>query len=385
MSAVLANPAQHSGQPGAALFSAQHRNAHNFSGGPGALPQVVLDQLQEAVQCVPDVGLSILGISHRSAWFRAVVDEAEQHICDLLGLSADWHVLFLQGGSSLQFSMIPMNLGCTPQTPVDWVRSGYWSNKAAQEAGAVCAVRTAWDGESDGFRRAPAWDQIKRTPGAAFLHLVSNETVEGVQLASLSPRGDGLVVCDMSSDFLARPVNLDGLDLVYAHAQKNLGPAGVTIVLLRDHLLSRIPRGLPPMLDYRTHIEAGSIYNTPPVMAIYTMLLVLRWLRDEVGGLDRMAAINAAKAAAVYAALDASPDVYLSHARPECRSAVNVAFRLSDLAREDAFRQALVDAGFVGLDGHRSLGGFRASLYNAVTREAALHLARILNEWARGQ
>lgn len=385
MSAVLTSQTGHLGQPDAPFFSARHRNAHNFSGGPGALPQVVLDQLQAAVQCVPEIGLSILGISHRSAWFRAVVDEAEKHIRGLLGLSADWHVLFLQGGSSLQFSMIPMNLGCTPQTPVDWVRSGYWSNKAAQEAGAVCAVRTAWDGQPGGFRDAPTWDQIQRTPGAAFLHMVSNETVEGVQLASLPPRDDGVVVCDMSSDFLARPVNLDGLDLVYAHAQKNLGPAGVTIVLLRDRLLSRIPRGLPPMLDYRTHIEAGSIYNTPPVMAIYTMLLVLRWLRDEVGGLVRMAAINAAKAAAVYAALDASPDVYLSHARPECRSVMNVAFRLSDPSREDALRQALVAAGFSGLDGHRSLGGFRASLYNAVTRDAALNLARILNAWARGQ
>lgn len=383
MSVALALKAGHLGQPDAPLFSAEHRNVHNFSGGPGALPQAVLDQLQEAVQCVPEVGLSILGISHRSAWFRAVVDESEQHIRDLLGLSADWHVLFLQGGSSLQFSMIPMNLGCTPQTPVDWVRSGYWSNKAAQEAGAVCEVRTAWDGAPEGFSRAPAWNEIQRTPGAAFLHMVSNETVEGVQLASMPPREDGVVVCDMSSDFLARPVNLDGLDLVYAHAQKNLGPAGVTIVLLRDRLLSRIPRGLPPMLDYRTHIEARSIYNTPPVMAIYTMLLVLRWLRDEVGGLDRMAAINAAKAAAVYAALDARTDLYATHTSEQSRSMMNVAFRLRDPSGEDAFKAALDEAGFAGLDGHRSLGGFRASLYNAVSLDATRHLANMIAGFSR--
>jgi len=370
--------ARRSGQPGVALFSARHRNAHNFSGGPGALPQVVLDQLQESVQCVPEVGLSILGISHRSAWFRAVVDEAERHIRDLLGLTADWHVLFLQGGSSLQFSMIPMNLGCTPRTPVDWVRSGYWSNKAAQEAGVICDVKTAWDGQPGGFRHAPTWDQIKRAPGAAFLHMVSNETVEGVQIADMPPRDEGIVVCDMSSDFLARPVNLDGLDLVYAHAQKNLGPAGVTIVLLRDHLLSRIPRGLPPMLDYRTHIEAGSIYNTPPVMAIYTMLLVLRWLRFDVGGLERMSQINAEKSAAAYAALDARHDLYVPHAAPASRSPMNVAFRLRDAALGHAFRRGWLDAGFTGLDGHRSLGGFRASLYNAVGLNATQDLATFL-------
>ncbi len=345
----------------------------------------MLDHLQEAVQCVPEVGLSILGISRRSAWFRAVVDEAEKHIRDLLVLSTDWHVLFLQGGSSLQFSMIPMNLGCTPQTPVDWVRSGYWSNKAAAEAGAICDAKTAWDGQPGGFRYAPTWDQIKRTPGTAFLHMVSNETVEGTQIADMPPRDEGIVVCDMSSDFLARPVNLDGLDLVYAHAQKNLGPAGVTIVLLRDHLLSRIPRGLPPMLDYRTHIEARSIYNTPPVMAIYTMLLVLRCLRFYVGGLEHMGRINADKSAAAYAALDAHHDLYVPHADPASRSPMNVAFRLRDAALEHDFRRAWLDAGFTGLDGHRSLGGFRASLYNAVGLDAAQDLASFLRAWLPDQ
>lgn len=344
------------------------------------MPQVVLDQVAEAVREVPEVGLSIFGINHRGSWFRAVVDEAEEIICTLLGLQTGWRVLFLQGGASLQFSMALANLGCNRHTPVDWIRAGYWSAKAMQEASAVCSPRVLWNGEGDGFARLPRWYDLN--PEADVLHYVSNETVEGLQFHQTPPRQAGrAVVCDMSSDFLSRPVDLDAHDLIYAHAQKNIGPAGVTVVLIRNHLLDRVPPSLPPMLDYRTHIRAGSIYNTPPVAAIYTMLLVLRWLRDEVGGLERMAAANAAKAAAVYSALDARPDVYSTHAQQQSRSTMNVAFCLTEPSQESAFRQAIAEAGLVGLDGHRSLGGFRASLYNAVTLEAAEDLARFLVAW----
>ena len=357
------------------------RNAHNFSGGPGALPQVVLDQMAQAMIEVPEVGLSLLGISHRSDWFRAVVDESERIIRDLLGLDDQWSILLLQGGATLQFSMALANLGCGPQTPVDWVRGGYWSAKAMSEAAAVCRPRVAWDGAPDGYRGLPLWGDLDLQ--SSVLHYVSNETVEGLQFRDPPPRDPHrLTVCDMSSDFLSRPIDIDAYDVIYAHAQKNIGPAGVTVVLVRQALLDRPPvPGLPPMLDWRIHALAGSIYNTPPVAAIYTLLLVLRWMRDRVGSLERMAAINAAKAAAIYAALDARPEVYVPHAAVPWRSAMNAAFRLRDPVREPAFRAALAEAGCTGLDGHRSLGGFRISLYNAVTLDATQDLARLLSQW----
>jgi len=365
-------------------MNAAWRNAHNFSGGPGAMPQVVLDQMAQAMLEVPEVGLSILGISHRSDWFRAVVDEAQQILRALLGAGDDWEVLFLQGGASLQFSMALTNLGCAQNTPVDWVRGGYWSAKAMAEAASVCAPRCVWDGETNGYRELPQWSGLDLR-GAGILHYISNETVEGLQFRMAPPCVPArLVVCDMSSDFLSRPVNIESHDVIYAHAQKNIGPAGVTVVLVRKALLDRPPAlGLPRLLDWRVHAKAGSIYNTPPVAAIYTMLLVLRWLRDEIGDLERMAHINAAKAAAVYAALDANPDVYAPHAQAAWRSQVNVAFGLADPARGASLRRALTDAGISGLDGHRSLGGFRASLYDAVTLEAAQNLAAVLRDWAQ--
>jgi phosphoserine aminotransferase len=362
------------------MITAAWRNAHNFSGGPGALPQGVLDQLAQAIIEVPEVGLSLAGISHRSDWFMAVVREAQQIIRDLLGLGADWSVLLLQGGATLQFSMAMTNLGCDRLTPVDWVHAGYWSGKAMDEAAAVCAPRLVWDGAASGYRGLASWDSLDLRSG--LLHFISNETVEGIQFRDSPPREAGrTVVCDMSSDFLSRPIDLSAYDVIYAHAQKNIGPAGVTVVLVRSSLLDRPPvAGLPPMLDWRVHAKAGSIYNTPPVVAIYTMLLVLRWLRDDIGGLDRMASLNAQKAAEVYAALDARPDLYETHADRAWRSDMNVTFRLRDAARSPAFDAMTREAGFSGLGGHRSLGGYRASLYNAVGLPAARHLAQALRD-----
>jgi phosphoserine aminotransferase len=303
------------------------RNAHNFSGGPGALPRGVLDQLAQVVLEVPEVGLSLLGISHRSDWFQAVVREAEATIRALLGLrETDWAVIFLQGGASLQFTMALANLGCVRSTPVDWVRAGYWSAQAMREASFVCSPHMVWDGRARGYCSLPGWAELKRS--ARILHYVSNETVEGLAFAQAPPRsGDQLVVCDMSSDFLSRPVDLDRHDLIYAHAQKNLGPAGVTVVLIRRELLESVPDGLAPMLDYRVHAGAGSIHNTPPVVAIYTMLLVLRWLSEEIGGLERMAERNATKAACVYEALEARPDLYSLQAHAAARSSMNCVFQ----------------------------------------------------------
>ena len=334
-------------------------NALNFSGGPGVLPETVLAQTQQAIACVPEVGLSILGISHRSDWFAAVVAETEANIRQLLGLPDEFAVLFLQGGATLQFSMIPMLLLRGSGKTAEYLRTGYWSSKAIPEAALEGQVRVLWDGESSGFHRLPRADELDCSASAAYLHYASNETVEGTQFHDI-PGIDGVPrVCDMSSDFLSRPIDCQRFDLIYAHAQKNLGPAGVTIVLIRQSLLTQVPAGLPALLDYRSHIQAHSIYNTPPVFAIYVMLLVSRWLRDDIGGLKPMDAINQRKAAKLYQSIDHSAGFYQGWAAQDNRSLMNVSFRLPSVTLENAFLQQASAQGFSGLAGHRSLGGIR--------------------------
>ena len=358
------------------------KNELNFSGGPGVLPETVLAQTQESIAMVPEVGLSILGISHRSDWFAAVVDEAERNIRQLLQLPDNYAVLFLQGGATLQFSMIPMLLLRGSGKTAEYLRTGYWSSKAIPEARLEGNVRVAWDGEGLGFRRLPTADELSFSPGAAYLHYVSNETVEGLQFHEV-PGIDGVTrVCDMSSDFLSRPFAPERYDLIYAHAQKNLGPAGVTVVIVRRELLENVPAGLPPLLDYRTHLQARSIYNTPPVFAIYVVLLVTRWLLNDIGGLQNMAAINQAKAADLYRTIDQSGGFYAGWAAEADRSLMNVAFRLPTAEREAAFLKASLAAGFSGLAGHRSLGGVRASVYNAMTPAAVSLLCAFMREFA---
>lgn len=355
---------------------------HNFSGGPGALPDVVLDQAACAIREVPEVGLSVLGISHRSTWFRDVVDEAEANVRALLGLGADYRVLFLQGGGTLQFSMVPMHLlRRRPGAPGEYVVAGYWSQKAIAEAGFHGPVRAIWHGEETRFTRVPRAAEIAASADAAYLHYVSNETVEGLQFHHVPDAGGAPRVCDMSSDFLSRPHDVSAFDLVYAHAQKNLGPAGVTVVLAHERVLRDPPRDVPAMLRYATHAEHGSIYNTPPVFAIYVTMLVTRWLRDEIGGLERMAAINAEKAARLYRFLDAHPDFFETHAEPSSRSLMNVAFRLRQPSLTAALLRTAEARGLHGLEGHRSLGGLRASLYNAVTLASVDALTSFLAEF----
>jgi phosphoserine aminotransferase len=353
----------------------------NFSGGPGALPETVLCAASRSVIEVPGQGLSVLGISHRSAWFRDVVDEAERHIRELLDIPPDYRVLFLQGGGTLQFSMVAMTLLRGAGRPADYVHTGYWSGKAIPEARREGRTHVAWSGESEGFRRLPSEDELEWSGSPAYLHYASNETVEGLQFHRMVGPPGVTRVCDMSSDFLSRPVPVKEFDLIYAHAQKNLGPAGVTLVLVRDEVLSRAPRDLPALLDYRNHAAMGSVYNTPPVFAIYVAMLVARWLKDEVGGLERMDKINREKARRLYTCLDASGGFYRAHAAPADRSLMNVVFHL----RTPALDAALVDAaeaeGFAGLAGHRTIGGVRASLYNAVTPDAVDALCGFLDDF----
>lgn len=353
----------------------------NFSGGPGALPDSVLLETQRAITDVPGVGLSILGVSHRSQWVRDVVDEAADNIRLLLGLPKRYHVLFLQGGSSLQFSMIPMSFLRGSRAPADYLVSGYWSQKAIVEARHEGPVRAIWNGDGAQFTRLPRDEELDYAPGAPYLHYVSNETVEGLQFHRILGRDDVPRICDMSSDFLCRPCEAQRFDLIYAHAQKSLGPSGATVVLLRDDLLARAPRGLPTMLDYRPHIEHGSIYNTPPVFALYVTLLVTRWLRDEIGGLEAMGEINRIKAQRLYSLIDASKGFYAGRAAVPDRSWMNVAFTLRDRALEAQFLKQAQAASLYGLAGHRSIGGIRASLYNAVTLEAVDALCEFMDEF----
>ncbi|MFC0398321.1 3-phosphoserine/phosphohydroxythreonine transaminase [Paraburkholderia rhizosphaerae] len=357
-------------------------NALNFSGGPGALPETVLAQTRDAIVALPDTGMSVLGMSHRSEWFRSVLEEAEMNLRHLLGISNDYAITFLQGGSSLLFATIPMNFAARAAAVPEYVTSGYWSAKATVEAAKVTKCNVAWDGKATGYTRLPDLRALDIPASAAYLHYVSNETVEGLQFPACDTGEIAApLIADMSSDFLSKPIRPDAYSMIYAHAQKNLGPAGVTVAVIERALLDRIPDGLPAILDLRTHVLHGSNYNTPPVFAIYVLMLVTRWLRFDVGGLQAMQRTNETKSKRLYATLDALGDAVTLHADTRWRSQMNVSFTFGDKRLDQAFIAAAHDQGIVGLEGHRSVGGLRASLYNAVTEQAVDALCNVLNEF----
>lgn len=358
-------------------------NFLNFSGGPGALPASVLRETRDAVEALPETGLSVLGMSHRSSWFRDVLDEAERNLRELLGIPDNYHLLFLQGGSSLQFAMLPMSFLRGTNRVAEYIVSGYWSAKAPVEAKSEGASKIVWDGKSDHYKHLPNLQDLALSPDAAYLHYVSNETVEGLQFTSVPGLPGVPLICDMSSDLLSAPVDVSRYAIIYAHAQKNLGPSGVTLVIVSDDFLRTASTDMPTMLDYRTHVKARSIYNTPPVFSIYVLMLVTRWLRDEIGGLTEMAAINRTKADIVYSALAADPEFYRVHAAHPFRSMMNIAFHLPNAEAETLLIETAKRQGFHGLEGHRSLGGLRASLYNAITVDAASQLADWLVDFKR--
>ncbi len=356
---------------------------HNFSGGPGALPESVLRETQAAIGEVAGTGQSLLGLSHRSKWFGAVMEEAEAIFRELLALPRDYHVLFLQGGSTLQFAQIPLTLLRREGPAADYLHTGFWSGKSLVDARLAGPVRLAWSGAGEQFRRLPRDEELTLADDVPYFHYVSNETVEGLQFHRSIGRDDVRRICDMSSDFLSRPIDMTRYQLIYAHAQKNLGPAGVTVVIVHDDIVRAVPDGLPSMLDYRCHAEAHSIFNTPPVFAVYVTLLVARWLRDEIGGVARMAAINEAKAVRLYNVLDASGGFYRGRVAHPDRSLMNVVFNLPTPALEAEFLRQAEAHGFRGLEGHRSLGGLRASLYNAVTLESVDALITFMRDFQR--
>ncbi len=360
------------------------KGRHNFSAGPGALPESVLREAQQAIAEVPEVGVSVLGISHRSRWFREVVDEAEEHLRVLLGIPAHYRVLFLQGGSTQQFSQIPMTLLRGAAHPAEYLHTGYWSGKSIPEARREGPVRVLWSGESDGFRRLPTDRELETSAEATYFHYVSNETVEGLQFHRVPGRDEVRRICDMSSDLLGAPVDMGRYDLIYAHAQKNLGPSGVTVVIVHDDVVAATPKDLPAMLDYRLHAEARSVYNTPPVFAIFVTLLVLRWLRSEIGGLDAMASINRRKAERLYGTLDGLKGVCRVWAAEPDRSRMNVLFDFAEPRLTPVFLREAEEAGFLGMEGHRTLPDtVRVSLYNAVTEASVDALAGFLEDFAR--
>jgi phosphoserine aminotransferase len=354
--------------------------AWNFAAGPAALPVRVLEQIRDELLAYPGAGASVLEISHRSRAFAGVLEEAEANLRALLEVPDSHRVLFLQGGASLQFAMVPMNLLRGSQARhADHVVTGTWGVKAAREASSVGDVHVVWDGAADGYRSVPSPGEPEVHGDAAYLHYTSNETIQGVQWSRF-PDGSGVpLVCDMSSDFLSRPVPVDRHAVIYAGAQKNAGPAGLTIVLVRDDVLERIPDGSPAILDYRTHARSGSLYNTPNTFGIYAFMLVTRWLRDEVGGLQEMDAINRKKADLLYEAIDTSDGFYTGHARADARSLMNVTFRLPDEELGSRFAAEAAGAGLLELKGHRSVGGIRASIYNAMPLEGVAALRAFMD------
>jgi phosphoserine aminotransferase len=341
----------------------------NFSPGPAVLPLEVLERARDELLALPGVGISVLEISHRSPAFDKILDETLADLKGLLGIGDSHEVVFLQGGASQQFSMVPMNLLRGQLGAADYVVTGTWGATAIKEARREGKVHVAWDGAASNYDRLPEAGEIHLSESPAYVHVTSNETIQGVQWKHDPDVGDAPLVCDCSSDFLSRPIDVAKHGLIYACAQKNAGIAGVTAVIIRKDLLERSRDDLPTMLDYRTHVKNGSRPNTPPVFAVYILGLVCRWIRDSVGGLESMARHNRAKAALIYDTLDASGGFYAGHARPDCRSDMNVTFRLPDEATEKEFVKGATARGLVDLKGHRSVGGIRASIYNAMPVE----------------
>jgi len=351
---------------------------HNFSAGPAVLPIPVLEEAQRDMLGLPGVGMSVMEISHRSKTFDEIFNRAETGLRQLLGIPDNYHVLFLQGGASLQFSMIPMNF-LPAEGSADYVITGSWGKKALKEAKRAGAVNVAANMADGGFTRVPGNDELKLDPKAAYAHITTNETIEGVEWKQEPDVGDVPLVADASSDILSHPIPVDRYALIYAGAQKNMGPSGVTLVIMRDDLLKQIPDGLHTMLDYRTHVESKSLYNTPNTWGIYIISLVCKWLLDK-GGLTAMHRENEKKAQLIYDSIDAS-GFYRGHADHDSRSIMNVTFRLPSEELEKKFSAEATAQGLDGLKGHRSVGGIRASIYNAFPLAGVTALVEFMKEF----
>ncbi|GAA4309665.1 3-phosphoserine/phosphohydroxythreonine transaminase [Mucilaginibacter gynuensis] len=349
---------------------------HNFGAGPGILPQEVLKQAAAAVINFNGTGLSLLEISHRSAEFEAVLDEAVSLVKELFEVPSGYSVLFLQGGASTQFAMVPYNL--LPEGgKAAYVESGVWANKALKEAKYFGTVDVVATSKESNFTYIPKDFEVPAD--AAYLHITSNNTIYGTQLQQF-PSSPVPLVCDMSSDIFSRKVNVADFGLIYAGAQKNMGPAGVTLVIVKDDILGKVDRKIPAMFNYQTQIEGGSMYNTPPVFAIYVSMLTLNWLKAK-GGVEAIEKDNLAKSKALYTEIDRNP-LFKAVAVPEDRSHMNVCFVAENPEHEKPFLKLCDEKGIVGLKGHRSVGGFRASIYNALPITSVHVLIETMQEFA---
>src|SRR5262245_30829659 len=356
---------------------------HNFAAGPAILPVPVLEEIQRDLIALPGVGMSVLEISHRSQTFESILAQAEADIRKLGNIPSNYKVLFLQGGASLQFSMVPMNLlgpGNNSQA-ADYIDSGSWAEKAYKEAKKVGSANIAATTKGENYSRVPRQDELKLTPGAAYVHMTSNNTIEGTEFKQLPDVGDAPLVSDTSSDMFSRPIDVARHALIYSGAQKNMGPAGVTIVIVRDDLLARSQKTLPTMLNYAVHAENKSLYNTPPAFAVYALGLVMKWLIQQ-DGLSAIEAVNQRKAGKLYSEIDRT-GFYRGTAHRDSRSLMNVTFRLGSEDLEKQFVQDATAAGLDGLKGHRSVGGMRASIYNAFPEDGVDALVAFMREFER--
>ncbi|MDF1629685.1 MAG: 3-phosphoserine/phosphohydroxythreonine transaminase [Alcanivoracaceae bacterium] len=352
--------------------------AFNFCAGPAALPEEVLQQARDELLDWQGTGMSIMEMSHRSKEYVAIADAAEQDLRELLGISNDYAVLFLQGGASQQFSMIPMNLLNSGET-ADYVNTGQWSIKAIAEAKRFGNINVVASAEDKNFSYVPAQSSWNESKDAVYLHYTPNETIGGVEFPFI-PQTDKPLVADYSSSILSRPLDVNRYGLIYAGAQKNIGPAGIVVVIIRRDLIGRVT-GLPAMLDYKIHADNGSMYNTPPTYSWYLAGLVFKWLKRQ-GGLAVMAEINDRKAQKLYGYIDAS-EFYSNPVNPADRSCMNVPFVLADSLLDKQFLQQADAAGLLNLAGHRSVGGMRASIYNAVPETAVDALIEFMQDFAK--
>ncbi len=350
---------------------------YNFSAGPAMLPPPVLERARDELLSLGGIGMSVMEISHRSSEFACVLERAESGLRELLEVPENYRVLFLQGGASLQFSIVPMNF--LPEgRSADYIVTGAWGKKAVDEVRKAGQVNVVWSDEGNAFRSVPGQAELSFTGDAAYVHYTSNETIEGVEFKYDLDAGGIPIVCDASSNILSKRLDMSKFALIYAGAQKNIGPSGICVVIVREDMIERVPNGLPSMLDYRAIAKADSMLNTPNTWGIYIVGLVCNWLRDE-GGIDAMERRNVEKASILYDAIDSSDGFYTGHASRGARSLMNVTFKLPSRELDERFAAEAGSMGLNGLKGHRSLGGIRASIYNAFPRDGVEVLVQFMS------
>lgn len=355
------------------------KRVYNFSAGPAILPEEVLLEAQKDLFALPGVGMSILEISHRSKTFDKIILEAKENLKSLINIPDNYEILFLQGGASLQFYMAPLNL-MPPKNKADYIVTGSWSKKAVKEAKRVGTVNVAASTEDGNFKRVPKQEELKLDSDAAYVHFTSNNTIYGTEWKSEPETGNVPLVCDASSDILSKKIDISKYGIIYAGAQKNMGPSGVTTVIIRKDLCEKSPDTLPSMLSYKIHVDNKSLFNTPNTFGVYIINLVAKWIKN-MGGIEVMEKVNKEKAEILYKCIDESKGFYKGHAEKDSRSSMNVTFNLATEELEKTLVEEATAAGFNGVKGHRSVGGLRASIYNAFPKKGVEDLVEFMKEF----